>query len=754
MSLSGSTNVFAQATLQDSLEQELYNSKADSTKFRLMLELTDELINIDLTGALNYARKALELSLKMRDKKSEAKASYNYARVSYETDERDKSIDYYIKSEQLAEEQGLKELQVYALMGIARYNRYVTQDSTKTVNSFFRAIELSRSMDFSFGIARSHAKLASFYTKYNRVDLCERYLDTSAIYYAKVGKHNTITHYYTEVGDKLWGVNPNKSMDLYFKGKEYTMTPLLMVSLARAHSYIGDTDIALNYLEEAIPYFRKTEKRKRMLGIAMAQLSEVYLQMGDYAIADSISDEGIKLLNNLGRTDQKGLPAMYRIKGEVMERNNNKVAALEFYTKSYNEAKRIKLTEDQIIALIRLGVFYLPTDPNKSIEVCNNAYQHSKRRLLTNLEIESCDCLHSAYKKKEQYLEALKYHEEKIILKDSLSTLKIKHDLEINKSIAQKDKQLAEEAYQKDLREKELKNQHNIITVLFISTLLGLFLVGFLLYNRLLIKKQNTKISEKTKQLIETNKRLESSNVELERFAHITSHDLKSPLRNIVSFTGLLRRYLVPESTSKKVDELIDYIENSGKRMNALIDDILNYSQLSKGEPTTIKQIDLNEIVHDISQLTQSTSQGTKVIFHISELPSIEWHYSKIFQLLKNLIENGIMYNQSDKPKIKIYTEKNEKAYSIYINDNGIGIDEQHFEKIFVMFNRLHNQSEYEGTGLGLASCKKIVEEFDGEITVSSKVNRGTTFRIDIPHNIISTIEVDFNRIQLEETTA
>ena len=317
----------------------------------------DELINTDLTEAIKYGERALDLSRQIGDKEGEALALYNLGRVLYETAERPASLGYFTQSEKISEAIGLKELQVKALMDLGRYNRYVIKDSTKTVNSFFKAIEISKTIDFDRGLARSYAKLASFYTKYNEVELCENYLDLSAPHYINDDAYTTITHYYTEVGDKLWDINPNKSMDLYFKGKEYSVTPSLMVSFAKAYSYIGDNETALNYLEEAIPHLEITEKRKRMLGIAMAQLAKVYIQMGDYAAADNICDEGIELLKKLGRSDQEGMPSMYRIKGVVMEHKNKDEEALKYYTKSYDEAQRIKVAYEGVKSLITIGVY-------------------------------------------------------------------------------------------------------------------------------------------------------------------------------------------------------------------------------------------------------------------------------------------------------------------------------------------------------------------------------------------------------------
>ena len=315
--------------------------------------------------------------------------------------------------------------------------------------------------------------------------------------------------------------------------------------------------------------------------------------------------------------------------------------------------------------------------------------------------------------------------------------MKISHALDINNEIAEKDKLISEQAYQKELNEKELKNQHILNTALAISMLLGLLLILFLAIGYLRINGKNTEIKEKTKELLKANQRLEHSNKELERFAYITSHDLKSPVRNILNFTGLLQRKFNKEE-NPMVSDWLNFIEGSGKRMNRLIEDILQFSRISGDDSIEQEIINLNQMVNELSQIAQNTSNSKTVSFEVSDLPNLKWHYSKIFLLFKNLIENGIKYNQSENPIIKVYGINTSGVHSICIEDNGIGIEKEYFDKIFIMFNRLHNRKEYEGAGLGLATCKKIVNEFEGKISISSEINKGTIFKIELPNHLIA----------------
>lgn len=730
-----STN--AQSSEAENLLILLSTSTTDSERIALMNELVGKLKSIDSKRALTYAQQSLELSQKINDKEKEVIALYNVGSLMYDSPQRDSAIGYFEDGERIGAEFGFMELQIDHLMKLGKWYRYYRVDSTKAVKCWLKSLELSKAASYNYGIGRSYAKLASFYTRYKEIGLCEKYLNLSAEYFMRLENgEEEIAHYYNEVGNKIWDYNPKKSMDFYLKGLEYMDTyPNIKVSMAKAYNTIGEQENALKYLNAAISSLRKTDEI-RMLGIATGLLAEVYAEIGDYEIANKTCDEGIALLNPLGRSYQRALPAIYRTKGLVMEREGNDKAALEFYKKSLDEAYRIKISFDRVKSNLAIGNFYSSRDPEKAKKYCANSLIDAQKNNYTNLEITACDCLYNFYKNKEAYATALKYYEQKIVLNDSISTLKVEHALDINSKIAQKDKQLTEQSYQKEKKEEQLKYQSRLTKTLFISSLIGILLIGILIVSIQRISKQKKEITEKTVELEHANLSLGRSNEELERFAYVASHDLKSPLRNIISFAGVLRRSLQKEE-SPIVKNSLNFIESSGERMNQLIEDVLEYSKLSSQVKNEPKTINLNELVDEISLLTQNMLDYKKVSIKFSELPSVRWNYSKIFLLFKNIIENGIKYNQSEEPEIKLYCIKRKDIHLIFIEDNGIGIKKEFFDEIFIMFKRLHSQGDYDGTGLGLATCKKIVDEFEGKISISSEFGEGTTFKIEFPNHLI-----------------
>ena len=226
-------------------------------------------------------------------------------------------------------------------------------------------------------------------------------------------------------------------------------------------------------------------------------------------------------------------------------------------------------------------------------------------------------------------------------------------------------------------------------------------------------------------------KNLERSNLELEQFAYVASHDLKEPLRMVTSFSQLLaQRYrgkLDPDA-----DEFIGYIVEGAHRMDALINDLLDFSRVaSQRKPFALTDMNrvVEKVIHDLSVTIRE--EGAKV--EVGPLPTVMADNSQMTQLFQNLMANAIKFHGNDPIRIEIRAEKLGGEYTFFIRDNGIGIPPEYFEKIFGMFQRLHANEQFAGTGIGLAICRRIVEGHGGRIWVESEVGRGSTFFFTIP---------------------
>jgi PAS domain S-box-containing protein len=233
---------------------------------------------------------------------------------------------------------------------------------------------------------------------------------------------------------------------------------------------------------------------------------------------------------------------------------------------------------------------------------------------------------------------------------------------------------------------------------------------------------------------------LATSNADLERFVYIATHDLQEPLRMVSSFTQLLKKKY-EKLLDKQAVEYINYAVDGATRMKKLILDLLEYSKFNSNKEE-FTATDMNKVVKDVSGIFSNEMKMAGAELIIEELPSIKAKTSLMEQLFENLIGNALKYRSAQRPVIRINCKEEENHFLFSVNDNGIGIDSKYADKIFILFRRLHNDNEcYEGTGVGLAICKKIVEMHRGTIWVESGQNKGSTFYFTISRKKNQTYE-------------
>lgn len=263
-----------------------------------------------------------------------------------------------------------------------------------------------------------------------------------------------------------------------------------------------------------------------------------------------------------------------------------------------------------------------------------------------------------------------------------------------------------------------------------------------IVYQVLVIGHDITEISKTHEKLKELNNELEKSNLDLEQFAFVASHDLQEPLRKIRTFSQLLQKKIDDKDAIKFYSSKII---TSAERMTDLIKAVLNYSRLSsaKGE---FEEVDLNQVIENIKTDLELTIAEKEASFKVDTLPVIYGNTLQLNQLFQNLISNSLKFSKR-KPEILISSaitdkipnktsetfHRNESFVELIFKDNGIGFDQQYADKIFNVFQRLHSKQEYPGTGIGLALCKKIVENHFGAIRVASIPEEGTEFVISLP---------------------
>ena len=223
---------------------------------------------------------------------------------------------------------------------------------------------------------------------------------------------------------------------------------------------------------------------------------------------------------------------------------------------------------------------------------------------------------------------------------------------------------------------------------------------------------------------------LARSNTDLEQFAYVASHDLQEPLRAVVSYLQLLEKKYKGKLDSD-ADEFIGFAVDGARRMRGLIKGLFAYSRIStKGKPAELT--DSSEILEGVLEaLKLPISENNAVITH-DPLPQVKVDATQISQLFQNLISNAMKFSADFLPEIHISAKHKEGEWLFSVKDNGIGIAPEHVERIFLIFKRLHTESEYSGTGIGLAICKRIVERHGGRIWVESEPQKGATFYFTI----------------------
>lgn len=232
-------------------------------------------------------------------------------------------------------------------------------------------------------------------------------------------------------------------------------------------------------------------------------------------------------------------------------------------------------------------------------------------------------------------------------------------------------------------------------------------------------------------QLARQARELAQSNTELEQFAYVASHDLQEPLRVISSYTQLLaRRY--KGQLDPKADEFITFIVDGTLRMQRLIQDLLQYARINTKEKTFFSVESQSAFDHALTSLRSAIAAGQATVTS-DPLPAVNGDELQLGQLFQNLIGNAIKYRGPEPPRVHVSARRDGDEWIFTVADNGIGIDPQFGEQIFEIFQRLHGMGEYEGTGIGLALCRKIVERHHGRIWVESEPGQGAKFRFTLP---------------------
>ena len=289
------------------------------------------------------------------------------------------------------------------------------------------------------------------------------------------------------------------------------------------------------------------------------------------------------------------------------------------------------------------------------------------------------------------------------ILKGNLTRLVPAVERELREAVVRRKRRQAEEALQRSYEELEQR-----------------------------VRERTEELSASKLELERLVGELERSNRELEQFAYVASHDLQEPLRMVSSFMQLLERRF-EHQLDDKARQYISYALEGAQRMSQLISDLLMFSRVGRGTWNPAP-VNLNELFSQIRSNCRTTLEETGAVITCDELPVVQGEPSQLNQLLQNLLVNAVKFRKQDvTPEVHVSATRQGKSWLLAVRDNGIGIAPEQHQRIFVIFQRLHSRQKYNGTGIGLAVCQRIVEFHGGRIWVESEPGKGSTFFFNLP---------------------
>jgi signal transduction histidine kinase len=552
---------------------------------------------------------------------------------------------------------------------------------------FSQANSLLKGIEFTYDglgtlhyIAGDYDKAADYYLqslscserRNSPIDMIITLKNLSEIYTA--AKHNDLATQSIE-----------KAYQLTLKQADKEATCRVLITYANTLIDMGRYQEAVGKINESLALVNDNQSLMSSKVNSLMTLGDVYYRQNDLLKAEEYFNFCLTQKDHLSSFN---LARLYTDLGDIYRLQKNFTKAKSLYTQSLDVAQ-----EYQILPLVQKshqGLYEL----NKANNNASAALFHLE--LANNLR----DSLNSEEKTKR------------------IAELQFRYDLEHS---------------EKEIQELKLKqSKFGLMSGLFATIVVILFL-GYIIWNKV---QNNKSLLQKHQEIEKQNKKLAESNEVLRQFAYASAHDLKEPLRNIGSFVSLIQRRFVKDMPEECI-EYMGYVTTGVKKMNKLLEDLLAYSTLTMNNENSDKEnTNIEDVVREIQQNLHSIIKENRAVIECeNNVDAIKMSKLHTTQLLQNLISNGMKFVNGKTPVISINSNvgKNNKVL-ITVQDNGIGISQDYKEKVFHLFQRLHkNEARYEGTGVGLAICKNIVEKYNGEIWFESEENHGTKFFIELP---------------------
>ncbi|MFK8102691.1 MAG: ATP-binding protein [Saprospiraceae bacterium] len=545
-------------------------------------------------------------------------------------------------------------------------------------------------------------------------------------YYTQAACNNNIALLYNQ------SLDYNTALKYYLKGIEIfdqhfeegnRLKALMLANVSNCFFQLKDYNRALAYGERSISIARKYDLQS-ILSMYLDDLAQVYTQINEFEKSEQLLQEARVLQKRFGdhQSYLQTIKTLVDLRLKMEQPKDSKLLI--------NDAINLA-TANEFNPLVPglynvLGKVYLFENKyDSTLYYCNKAYASAVASEDMPDQKNALEILSSTYHKKGQYQKAYELFYSYHVIQDSMQNAQKFAETSKLESIYQN----RVNNQKIDFLQQEKANQKLRISLLLILCFIALSSVALIFYFFHKKKKSNRIIQQKNKEL----EKYISSNMQLENFAYIASHDLKTPLRTIVSFTQLLRRKMKNNLGEAETDYL-NHIITGAKEMTVLIEDLLSYAMIEK-KKLRLEQFKIEPLVKKLlSEVDIYVKEQEARIYLNIQAENMIADPILIKHVLQNLLTNAIKFTQEGQtPKVWISAYEQKGKWLFQVRDNGIGIDKEFHEKIFLIFKRLNNKLDYDGSGIGLAICKKVIDLHQGEIWLESEKEKGTTFSFTIP---------------------
>ena len=651
------------------------------------------------------------------------------------------------------------------LLMISADSLYKKREFDRAINIYLQLASLEGTIPYKI-YGKALKKLGHCYRYKNVYDKSLEYFDR----YTKL--------YPEHLSKKQYGKGLNLLAEVYSTISQNDIAYKLNLKSLAVQEEIGDTaGIRKNYYdigtlfyyqakyERSLEYYLKCQaiptQDSGLIYSIYAALGAAYLKLENFETAFEYNKKSYEIAK--ARNDYRSMAYAYQNLGQAyFEEKDHLDNALFYLEKSADYFDKADYPRGKAISYNNLGrVQYELGNYQKAIVFYKNALEIAKILYLRKVKATSLEGLADSYEALGLYKLSVEHLRQSFQLQDSILNLETVESMATQKSayiLQKKDREL-------EMRQEIFEKENRFNTILQRGGLgVGIFLVGFLVilyWNNTKLKKtqlelearknkietQNEELA-KTNRLLEAansakelanqklelaNKKLESANEQLSNYAYVASHDLKEPLRTIQSFSQLIQRQ-AGDKFDEKTNTYFEYIISGVTRMKSFVDNLLKYSRIDRVNES-MTPVDMNDLLQEVVSSLQGKIKEVKasvnIIRDLPEIVGIPIHFSQLFQ---NIISNGIKFKRPGiAPVIEIDWKETPEEFQFSIKDNGIGMPPEAQNKVFEMFSRLHKEHRYSGTGIGLATCKRIVDFYKGEIWVESVEGEGSTFFFTIP---------------------